>query len=279
MKPLLKWAGAKRWHVPTVERLYAAQTREGLRRVVELFAGSAAISFALAPLRCHLNDANPHLINFYREVQARLDFDGFDLSSSESLYYDYRAILNKRIREGACADRRCAQLFYYLNHHGFNGLFRVNKRGEYNVPFAAGRSAHAFDADEYRNLFTCGWTLSNDDFADVLLEPDDFVYADPPYDSVFTDYTEDGWTRDRSEELATMLRFHPGPVILMNSGTPFILELYQDLGYTVTLVESGQRMQQSRGRTDVIPEVMATNFGVDFADGAPMIEVADEAPV
>lgn len=278
MTPLLKWAGSKRWHVPTAKRLWEAQTREHPRRLVELFAGSAAVSFALAPLRCHLNDANPHLINFYRQVAAGFSFAGLEVESSESLYYDYRAMLNKRIRECRTADLRTAQLLYYLNHHGFNGLYRVNRRGEFNTPFAAGRTCPRFDVDEYRSLFTAGWTLSNDDWAEVILGEDDFVYADPPYDSTFTDYTEDGWSRDRTQELAILLRSHPGPVVLMNAGTDFVLELYQDLGFTVTLVQSGQRMQQSRGRTDVVPEVMATNFGVDFTNEVPMMEVAEGAP-
>ncbi len=272
MDPLLKWVGSKRWHVPAVKALYASSGR----RVVEPFCGGASISFGLEPPRALLNDANPHLINFYKQVrrgdQAVLARDGdpvrkplfweFDLSSSEALYYDYRTWFNRLAREGRAQSPDAAQLFFYLNHHGYGGLCRFNKKGEFNVPFGAGRNCPAHDWAAVKHLLT-GWTFTCDDFSDVLLEPDDFVYADPPYDGTFGDYTEGGWSRDQMESLAMLLRAHPGPVVLMNSATPWITSLLGSLGYQLTLQQSGQGIHRGQGRSDVVPELMAVNFAVD----------------
>lgn len=256
MDPLLKWVGSKRWHVPAVKALF-----DNKRRLVEPFCGGASIAFGLEPRRALLNDANPHLINFYRWVQRGFVWT-FDLGSSEADYYDYRTWLNRLIRERRCNTSDGAQLFYYLMHHGYNGLCRFNKSGEFNVPFLPGRTAPERDWNVMRKLLT-GWEFTCDDFADVLLEPDDFVYADPPYDGTFGNYTEGGWSRDQMEALACLLRSHPGPVVLMNAATPWITSMLGSLGYQLSMQSSGQGMHRSQGRTDVVPEVMAVNFRVD----------------
>ena len=261
---LLKWAGAKRWHVPQLKTLWHGE------RIVELFCGSAAVTLGLNPGQAVLNDANPHLINFWRWVQQGLSLDDLELTRSESLYYDYRTMFNSLIRQGKGDSLQAAQLFYYLNHQGFNGLCRFNRSGEFNVPprpsHRAGgglrpgeRQCDVFDAALW-SARLAPYTFSNEDFRDVMLEPDDFVYADPPYDAVFTDYTGTEWTREDSAEVAVTLIGHPGRVVLMNSATPWIMELYKELGYHLTLLDSKQKMQRSQGRGDVIQEVMATNF-------------------
>ena len=255
-EPLLKWVGSKRWQVP---ELRTARALRG-RRVVELFCGGAAVSFGLEPGRVLLNDANPHLINFYRWMQRGFVWT-LDLESSEALYYDYRAWFNRLVRERRADTADGAQLFYYLNHHGFNGMCRFNKAGGFNVPFRPGRTCVEPDLAVSR-LVLKNWQFTCDDFSDVLLEPDDFVYADPPYDGTFVGYTEGGWGQESFEELACLLRSHPGPVVIMNSATPWVTATLTALGYTLSLRESGQAMHRSRGRTDVIPEVMATNFRV-----------------
>lgn len=258
--PLLKWVGSKRWHVQQVARYHDREVR-----TVELFCGGCAMTLGLTPRRALLNDANPHLINFYQQAQTGLDFEGFDLTGSEGLYYDYRAWFNRLVREGRSRTPDAAQLFYYLMHHGYNGLCRFNQKGEFNVPHRPGRTAPVRDWAAVREQLK-SYVFTNDDFGDVMLEEDDFVYADPPYDGTFNDYTENGWSCADMEMLALMLRHHPGRVIIMNSATPWVLSLFKDLGYVTTLVESKQSMHRSQGRSDVVPEVMATNFSVDLGD-------------
>ena len=132
LTPPLKWAGGKRWQVPHLLPLWRAHDR---RRLVEPFCGGLAVALGLLPNRALLNDANPHLINFYRWLQK-------GLTRRLEMENDERAVLPppravQRAAAGAVSGRalRAAALFYYLNRTGFNGLCRFNKQGEFNVPF------------------------------------------------------------------------------------------------------------------------------------------------
>lgn len=269
MRSPLRWVGSKRWHVALVRNCW-----DGVPRIVELFAGSAAVTFGLDPERALLNDANPHLINFYRQLQQGLEFT-IPMVADEKRYYENRDWFNALIRDGNAATGEGAQLFYYLNRFGFNSMCRFNSKGEFNVPF---RPRHREDGglrpneirtadqplDEYRKA-VANWEFRHGDYAGVELDPDDFVYADQPYDGTFNGYTEEGWTFEDAESVAVLLRDHPGRVMLMNAATEPILKLYRDLGYHVNVLTGSQRMHASRSRTDDVLEVMATNFAIDLA--------------
>lgn len=255
-EPLLKWVGSKRWHLEQL-RGYIVNNR-----VVELFAGSCATTFGIAPTNALLNDANPHLINFYRHVQAGdiLDLGGL---TNEKEYYARRDWFNRLIREGKSDSATAAGLFYYLNATGFNNLWRVNGRGEVNVPYRKGRDMcppMQWTVPEHIPLSFYRWQFTNDDFRDVMLEPEDFVYADPPYLGTFEGYTAEGFSEFDFAELVSLLTGHPGRVVIMNSADPLAIEICQASGLHVTLVESQQKMQHSRGRNDSVSELMATNF-------------------
>lgn len=255
MQPLLTWVGSKRWQVEMLRPVIFDAQVQGCR-IVELFAGSAALSFGVEAAEAHLNDANPHLINFYRQYVSGdiLDFSGV---TSEKEYYSRRDWFNRMVREGRGASPTAAGLFYYLNHTAFNNLWRVNGDGEMNAPFRKGReSCAALTA----GLIPPGWTFSNEDFRDVLLRPDDFVYADPPYLGTFDGYTADGFWEGDFTDLVTLLMNHPGRVVISNSAHPVAMRVCQQSGLHVKIVESGQKMQASRGRKDQIPEMLASNF-------------------
>ena len=129
-----------------------------------------------------------------------------------------------------------------FNRTGYNGLCRFNSRGEFNVPF--GRYAkinYISDFAGYREAFA-GWTFSNEDFAQLRLGTSDFLYADPPYDVVFTRYaTEDfGW--DDQVRLAEFLACHRGPVMLSNQATDRIIGLYEGLGFSLNYLTAPRRI-------------------------------------
>src|SRR5690606_17403209 len=190
LPPPLKWAGGKRWQVPMLRRLWAPHAH---RRLVEPFCGGLAVALGLGPDRALLNDANPHLINFYQWLQRGLRI-GFPMRNDASCYYAYRDRFNALLESGRASSAEAAGLLYYLNRTGYNGLCRFNRLGRYNVPF--GRYAairYVSDFTPYRDALA-GWTFRAGDFADVPLEPDDFVYADPPYDVEFTAYSRGGFT-------------------------------------------------------------------------------------
>lgn len=250
MDPILRWVGNKRWHVDTIGQI----PWEG-GRLVELFAGSGAISFGLEVEHAHFNDANPHLFNFYKHVMLGdvVDFTG---PTSEKEYYARRDWFNRLLREGRADSPTAAGLFYYINAAGFNNLWRVNGAGECNVPFRKGRDI----VPKMGGIPSRAWTFGNEDFRDVLLEPTDFVYADPPYLGTFEGYTPEGFTEFDFVELVALLTGHPGRVVIMNSAHPLAIETCRSAGLHCVLLESQQRMHNSRGRNDVVSELMATNF-------------------
>jgi DNA adenine methylase len=267
--PLLRWVGNKRWQVPLIQRCLA---NDGgfHKRVVELFGGSAAVSFGLQPLKALINDANPHLINFYEHIKRGgwVDLSG---ATNEREYYTRRDWFNRLVREGRANTQMAAALFYYLNAAGFNHLCRFNKAGEFNVPFRKGLTSIPPLPEDLCDLSR--WTFTNEDFREVELDCFDFVYADPPYVGTFDGYTEGGFSLGDFNELVWLLRNHPGRVVITNSATPAVIGILTALDYRVQVLESAQMMQRSRGRSDSVPEVIATNFAVDFAD---TIEVEKE---
>ncbi len=131
LKPPLKWAGGKRWQVPDVRRIWEPHAH---RRLIEPFCGGLAIALALEPTHALLNDANPHLINFYRWLQRGLRIE-LTMENREELFYASRDRFNTLLSHGQDDGVEAAGLFYYLNRTGFNGLCRFNQSGLFNVPF------------------------------------------------------------------------------------------------------------------------------------------------
>lgn len=265
MKPPLTWVGGKRWQLPLIQTLFAGHEQ---CRVVEPFCGSASITFGLAPQRALLNDANPHLINFYRHLQAGLTLDAS--ARDESEYYANRDWFNELVRSGHGESREAAELFFYLNTHCFNSLWRVNAHGEFNVPIRPGtrRSGGARPIEEngreladYTRVMR-DWLLSCASFESLDLEPDDFIYADPPYDDTFDGYTAGGFGWAEQERVARVCSLHPGPVVITNRATERILNLYAAAGFTLLQIDGQQKMHQSCARRGTVPEVVAVNSHV-----------------
>src|SRR5205823_10468939 len=112
----------------------------------------------------------------------------------EAIFYRHRARFNDLLRRSRAATEEAASLFYYLNRTAYNGLCRFNRSGEFNVPFGKYKAInYRRDFTAYRSTFA-GWKFSNASFDRVKLRPNDFVYADPPYDVEFTQYSKDGFT-------------------------------------------------------------------------------------
>ena len=228
-----------------------------LRRFVEAFCGGLAVTLALRPARALLNDINPHLINFYLHVQTGLS-NVIEMRYSEALYYSHRDRFNQLIRLGESNSSEAAQLFYYLNRTCFNGLCRFNQSGEFNVPFGSFSRGVKYVADfkGYSEPFD-GWTFTNLDFNDLPIEPEDFIYADPPYDVEFTAYSQGGFSWEDQERTARWLAAHPGPVVLCNQATPKIEELYKDHGFLIEYRQAPRRISCDGNRRSV-KEVIAT---------------------
>jgi DNA adenine methylase len=260
MTPPLKWAGGKRWLLPHLEPLWRGHRD---RRLVEPFCGGLAVALGLRPRRALLNDANPHLVNFYEQIKNGLELT-IKARNDERTYYAHRERFNRLVRGGRAASPEAAQLFYYLNRTGYNGLCRFNAAGLFNVPF--GRHAainYVRDFEPYRRLFR-SWEFRGGDFASLRLRPTDFVYADPPYDVEFTTYSAGGFSWDDQRRAAEWLAAHPGPVVLSNQATPRVRRLYKSLGFTLRFAAAPRRISCTGDRAEAAEVVALKNLPPDL---------------
>jgi len=177
--PFLRWAGSKRQLVPTLRQFW----RPSFRRYVEPFAGSACLFFAIRPSKALLGDINSELIVAYREIKYR---HAALLTLLHRFHNDRKTYLRMRSKDSSSMTSAMrAARFIYLNRFCFNGLYRTNSRGQFNVPYGGVRSGHL----PSRLVFAdCSNVLKSarlirGDFETVLnrTEPGDFVYMDPPF--------------------------------------------------------------------------------------------------
>ena len=256
LKPPLKWAGGKRWLLPHLLPFWRGHAR---RRLVEPFTGGMAVPLGLRPARALLNDANRHLVNFYRWLQRGLVVD-IPLENDETYFYRARERFNELIALGEDDSREAAALFYYLNRTGYNGLCRFNKSGFFNVPFGRyGRINYVRDFREYATLLK-DWALSAGDFGALGVESGDFIYADPPYDVQFRSYSRHGFSWEDQQRLARWLAAHDGPVVASNQATPRVLELYGGLGFAIETVEAPRRIAANGDRTPALEMIALRNM-------------------
>ena len=236
--PFLKWAGGKRQLLGHIEALLP----ERIDTYFEPFLGGAAVFFRLAAgrrfRRAVLADANQELVNCYQAIRDDVDGVIAELRKHRNnrvLYYRVRRRDPAKLSPAA----RAARLIY-LNRCGYNGLYRVNSSGQFNVPF--GRYQRPVICDEDR-LRTASGALRDveilcDDFANTLKRVGrrDFVYLDPPYvplsaTSSFTAYAKRNFGSDDQERLASLLRAlatRKVPALLSNSDCGTTRELYRD---------------------------------------------------
>ena len=252
VRPPLKWAGGKRWQLPHLGLLWKTHSN---RRLVEPFCGGLAVTTGLMAQRALLNDINPHVINFYDWLKRGLAIS-FPMENESKEFYLARARFNDLLKTGKGKTAEAAGLFYYLNRTGYNGLCRLNSRGLFNVPFGSYANInYKRDFSEYRAAFS-NWTFTNTDFEKMPIADEDFIYADPPYDVEFTQYSKGGFDWDEQERAAEWLSKHKGPVILSNQATPRIVKLYRSLKFTCKFLNAPRRISCTGDRTPA-PEVLA----------------------
>jgi DNA adenine methylase len=252
VRPPLKWAGGKRWQVPHLVDLWKPHQH---RRLVEPFCGGLAVTLGLMPRRALLNDLNPHLINFYRWLKRGLR-TSVEMRNDSKSYYACRRRFNDLLSNSGGRSSEAAELFYYLNRTGYNGLCRFNRTGRFNVPFGRyARIGYAPAFDEYTTILA-RWEFTNADFARLPLKVDDFIYADPPYDVEFTSYSKERFDWRDQVRTAEWLAGHDGPVIVSNQATKRIVELYDRLGFSLTFL-SAPRMISCTGDRTRAKEILA----------------------
>ena len=191
--------------------------------------------------------------------------------NEKEFYYKIRNLDRTQEFEKLSNVERAARLIY-LNKTCFNGLFRVNRRGQFNVPFGKYKHPNIVNADVLRAvheyLISNEISILNVDFGQAVeqAEAGDFIYFDPPYDPLsetanFTDYSLHGFTRDdqiRLRDLFVKLDKRGCYVLLSNSATPFIKELYAD--FHVEIVEANRTINSDAAKRGKIAEVLVRNY-------------------
>lgn len=240
-RPFIKWAGGKSRILGKL--LPMLPPGADLMRHVEPFMGGAAMFFARRPARAMLCDVNHALVETYLAVRdevenviAALEPLAAQHAAASGAYYAVRERYNTR-RGFARAER--AAMFVYLNKTCFNGLHRVNRKGEFNVPEGRYKNPRVLDAEGLRcaSAALAGCEIRSQGFEGLLgsAKPGDFVYLDPPYEPVsrtskFTSYAEAGFSQrdqERLRDVFVQLDRRGCKLMLSNSDVPFIRELYR----------------------------------------------------
>lgn len=248
----LHWAGGKRWQIPLLKLLYAPHRH---RRLVDPFCGALSVVLGLAPETALVNDACQPLMNFWVQLKAghQVTIGGRGVTKDE--YY----LLRKGWNEGYAYDNPVASagLFYVLNRTCFNGMWRENAAGHMTTSAGTVRkSIPPCGGPEWAEALA-GVDLSCRSWLDLgdLVRPDDFVYADPPYDAGFVGYTPGGFDWPDHCLLADWLGAHPGPVVACNAATPRVRALYKAKGFALLDVLAPRRIA-GNGDRQPAPELI-----------------------
>lgn len=250
LKPLVKSLGGKTWLREEAWKYYskACRSRGTDMRWVDPFCGGIAIPLYIMPNEAWLNDANVHLINFYNHICDSGKMRNFSDSISEEDYYEKREQFNQNIKDGNILGEEMAELFYYLNKTCYGGLSRYNNSGFFNAPFGKNAIPYLVQDFYYEQKALKDWQITSFNYTDVLsmIDDNDFIFADPPYDEVFNKYIKREFSWDDQVELATRLSQLPNPIIATNSTSERIIGLYKNLGFEVRIKSRRNSLQQAR---------------------------------
>lgn len=276
LSPFVKWAGGKSQLLSQFESYFPAS----FGRYVEPFVGGGAVFFHLynqgwlAGKEIVLIDHLEELINCYRVIQTQVDdllatLERHEPHKLDSAYfYRVRAWDRRPGYARRSAVERAAR-FIFLNRTCYNGLYRVNRRGQFNVPFGRYRNPTIYHADRLRAIgqMLQGVTLAVGDFGRCLewAGPGDFVYLDPPYHPLsdtanFTSYTRADFGAEDQRRLAGLFREldrRGCQVMLSNSYSEFIRGLYD--GYPQVEVRATRVISSKSNERGAIPELLVTN--------------------
>jgi len=272
LQPFTKWTGGKRQLLEEL-RSYMPET---YGRYFEPFVGGGALFFDLAPEQAVINDFNEELINAYRQIKNNpAELINLLIKHKENNSKDYYLALRSADRDGRISRmtgvERAARILYMLRVD-FNGLYRVNSKNQFNVPYGRYKNPKIVDVDllyqisEYLNENDI--EILQTDFAEAVKDAQtgDFVYFDPPYiplneTSSFTSYTHEGFSYEEQVRLRNTfkeLTERGVYAMLSNSSSPLVEELYKDFNiYFVEAQRTNGAKSSSRGK---ISEIIVTNY-------------------
>ncbi len=235
-KPFVKWAGGKR----QIIKILISNIPKSFGRYFEPFVGGGALLFELRPQKAVISDINRELINAYNVIKSNVEELIESLRKHKNTPEYYYTIRSSNPETMTPVER--ASRFIYLNKTCFNGLYRENSKGEFNVPFGRYKNPRICDEENLRAvsefLNSIDITILNCNYKETceLAKRGDFIYLDPPYYPVsktasFTKYSKDDFTEKDQIELSEVFKELDKKgcyVMLTNSNTDFIKELYKD---------------------------------------------------
>lgn len=272
-QPFLKWAGGKRQLLPVIRRYIPRQ----FKTYYEPFVGAGAVLFDLRPEQAVINDINGELINCYRVIKESPEALVKDVRkhrNEKAYFYSVRALDRNPNYKVLSPVERASRLIY-LNKSCYNGLFRVNSKGEFNTPFGKYKNPRYVQEEailaisRYLNRNSVEIKNTGFDAAVETAAKGDFIYFDPPYDPVsetasFTSYSLSPFGREEQvhlKETADLLGRRGCKVMLSNSATEYIQELYKE--YRTIRVPASRSINSVAGSRGKIDELLILNYEPD----------------
>ncbi len=254
MKPLIKYRGGKSKEIPQI----VAQIPRFSGRFIEPFFGGGALYFHLEPHRAIINDINSKLIEFYRGVQQNYPSLRKELDEVEKIYHSNRMAFealkaltpNERVKDNneafyysmrdmfnGLSDKvySDALLYFFINKTAYSGMIRYNAKGEFNVPFGRYQNINTSLVTKAHSNLLSSAEIYNLDYSEIfnMANDDDFIFLDPPYDCVFSDYGNEEYKEGFNDEchikLAQDIRNLNCRVLLVIGRTPLTERLYGDM--------------------------------------------------
>ncbi len=270
--PVLKWVGGKRQLMASILEQLPENIKE--YRYIEPFVGGGAVFFYLQPENAVINDSNPELINVYEVIRDHPDvlLDDLRKHKNEAGYFYRIRSLDRDDSFNRLTPVQRASRIIYLNKTCYNGLYRVNRAGEFNVPFGRYKNPNIVNEPRIkavsRYLNSNNILIKNSDYTEVLLQADEkpFVYFDPPYHPIsersnFTGYVQGGWDKDeqvRLKDACDVLDSRGIKFLLSNSSASFIKDLYRH--YNIITVRASRAVNSKAADRGEIDEVLIKNY-------------------
>ena len=271
-KPFVKWAGGKRQIIDKLKEYIP----EEYGTYYEPFVGGGALLFELSPKDAVINDSNKELMNVFNCIKDEEKFtkmcselNRYETSHCEDFYYEVRNMDRDKKKFSRLIDYKRAARTIYLNKACFNGLYRVNSKGEFNVPFGKKIKVNTYEGQNlgiiHAFLNFSNIKMLSVDFEDAVKDAKkgDFIYFDPPYDSetnTFNSYTEEGFNKEQQRRLARVykeLSDRGCYVMLSNHNTILVNELYSE--FNIHVIEAKRNINSNGKKRGKVEEVIITN--------------------
>lgn len=263
--PFVKWAGGKRQLILQMKDYFP----KTFNKYIEPFVGGGAVFFELLPKKAIISDNNSDLINCYKVIKKDVEALISSLKKhkyEKEYYYKIRALDRDSVKYKELSQIEKASRTIFLNKTGYNGLYRVNSKGLFNVPFGRHKNPNICDEDNLRAVHKAlkNVEIYEESFEICLnfAESEDFIYLDPPYfplsnTALFTSYTKENFGEDAQIKLYkifTELVRRDCKVLLNNSYCDFILDLYKE--FRIVILQAKRAINSNSNRRGNINEVL-----------------------